>query len=435
MTDVRERLSAVDRLRVPDLWLEVQRRVDERDVVGWEGRVPVRTLRWQRAVTIALALSLATLGTVAAWLAFRPAGVREADESVPSSGLTGDPWRDLQPGLHEFPPPPDSRTGSAVTWTGSQLVIWGGAKDDGAVLFDDGFAFDAHTRSWSQIPEAPLSPRYFATSVWTGREVLIWGGWDGGEGFFGDGAAYDPAARAWRRLPSAPIGERFPFGSVWTGSEMIVWGTGPPQPGMSADGAAYDPSSNSWRRIADAPLALNDGATVWTGEEMIVFGAWLGSGNASATDTAVGAAYDPATDVWRELPPSDLSPQGVAPLWTGRELVVIDWRHGVAAFDPQADRWQGLPRVPLEEANDVPSAAVAAGHILVDSYGRIAALRLRDESWDELMIEADGHVRVPIAVGSGFLLIARPSGERPPPALLWKPVTDPDWKEQFSGKQ
>lgn len=287
MTDVRTRLSMVDRVPVPGLWEEARRRAAREEPVNLEPSAP--NTGWARVATVAVAVALVAVGVTLAWRAFDPTVAPRPGTAPAPAPEASDPWRDLQPGLHELPDPPVSRFGQAVAWTGSELFMWGGAVDDGALRFNDGFIFDAERRAWEELPPSPLSPAYFPTTVWTGHEVVIWGGWDGGSTFFDDGAAYDPATGTWRMVPPAPIEGRYAFGSVWTGKEMVVWGGGRAQLGRLVDGAAYDPVANTWRRITDAPFALNDGATVWTGDEMIVIGAWLGDGNRSATPSADGS--------------------------------------------------------------------------------------------------------------------------------------------------
>src|SRR5262245_37563425 len=44
---------------------------------------------------------------------------------------------------------------------------------------------------WSTTAPAPIDPRIAFASTWTGTELLIWGGTNGTDDF-GDGAAYDP---------------------------------------------------------------------------------------------------------------------------------------------------------------------------------------------------------------------------------------------------
>jgi hypothetical protein len=44
----------------------------------------------------------------------------------------------------------------------------------------------------------------------------------------------------------------------------------------------------------------------------LLFGSLLNDRNIAETETSVGAAYDPSTDSWRTLPPSELSPQATS---------------------------------------------------------------------------------------------------------------------------
>ena len=150
-------------------------------------------------------------------------------------------------------------------------------------------------------------------------------------------------------LPAAPIDERTAF-SVWTGEEMIVWGS-TDRADRRLDGAAYDPITSTWRKIADGPIDITDGSTVWTGDEMIVVGAALDGNNHADTPTAIGAAYDPTSDTWRELPPSDLSPQAMTAEWLNGELIAWDYDQASAAFDPIDDAWRPLERDPLASRN------------------------------------------------------------------------------------
>ncbi|MGH9150430.1 MAG: hypothetical protein ACRD0F_08845, partial [Acidimicrobiales bacterium] len=80
---------------------------------------------------------------------------------------------------------------------------------------------------------------------------------------------------------------------------------------------SYDPASDAWRMIADFPAQPRAGAAaVWTGRELALFGG-------SATGAVIGssAAYDPATDRWRPLPPAPASVNAAA-AWTGKEILL-----------------------------------------------------------------------------------------------------------------
>jgi N-acetylneuraminic acid mutarotase len=217
-----------------------------------------------------------------------------------------------------------------------------------------------------------LGARSRPASVWTGKELLVWGGADFSTPYpyhaYADGAAFDPSTGAWSEpLPRAPIDARQPF-AVWTGTEMIVWGSQDREQ-RRVDGAAYDPASNTWRRIADAPVELTDATAVWTGEEMIVFGAALHGGNHAETSSAIGIAYDPAADSWRELPDSNLDTNANDAIWIGDGLLAWDYNLDSQIYDPMTDRWSEAGKVPTDECEDVPTsvwAGVAYGKLCGD---------------------------------------------------------------------
>ena len=295
---------------------------------------------------------------------------------------------DLERGWTKLPSPPEVRSVTAATaWTGDELIVWGGYVYTGfsdEVPRSDGFIFDAHAREWGQIAPSPLGPRILPASAWTGDEMLIWGGTDRDlTGFFDDGAAYDPETDTWRRLPPAPISPRAPL-SVWTSSEFILWGTAARMQPRLRDGASYDPVTNAWREIAPAPIELTDASASWTGKEMIVFGAALHGGNKSETETAIGAAYDPATDRWRRIPASDLSPQASTASWDGRELIAWDYGNVSAAYDPKANQWRPLPRVPLDSYECTPQSVTVTRFVFGDYCGLMAVYDRAEGKWHDI---------------------------------------------------
>lgn len=68
------------------------------------------------------------------------------------------------------------------------------AMDDEVVI--DGLAYDPEEDSWRVLPELPLEPREFPVTVWTGTELVVWGGAVLGAADpprpLDDGAAYTP---------------------------------------------------------------------------------------------------------------------------------------------------------------------------------------------------------------------------------------------------
>lgn len=436
MRDFRSWLAEADRVPVPDVWPEVERRVGShavRDVARWDDshHRSVKT----RAAVAALAIAIAAGGTAFAWIAFRSVGGRPAVSASPEPPVAEDPWAGLSGGLNRLQAPPFTRGGAALAWTGSSFVVWGGSLQDGTEVFDTGSAYDPRTDSWSELPPAPLTARVAPAAVWTGREVLIWGGYDPRTGAaFGDGAAYDPAQGSWRTLPPAPLSPRVPFGAVWTGREVIVWGSSL-RP-IAVDGAAYDPVEDAWRPIPEAPIEFNrDGsvklmasAQVWTGEEMIALGVlreYLPGGQGEGEDSTFVAAYDPATDRWR-LPPrpplTDFAAQLTA-VWTGSEVLAIDDYGRVAAYDPGTDTWAERPAAPVSAIE--PEAAFAAGEVFLRTRVAEAIYDLGEESWTDVsdVIPLANGFYEPVPAGSAILLwdADELDGEPPPALLAWKP--------------
>jgi hypothetical protein len=153
----------------------------------------------------------------------------------------------------------------AVAWLGRKLLVWGGwsypvgVQGDGAVL-------DLARKSWKKMsPAGAPSPRLAPTAVaWTGSRLLVWGGRFAGANFgairmLGDGAAYDPAVDRWTPMSSvnAPS-PRAEATVVWTGRRLVVWG-GAPLPGGAAlaDGGVYDPATDRWTKL-EAPQGKVD---------------------------------------------------------------------------------------------------------------------------------------------------------------------------------
>lgn len=247
---------------------------------------------------------------------------------------------------------------ASSAWTGTELLVWGGQNCAGATCpldqaprLVDGAAYNPTTNKWRKMARSPLGARDRTATVWTGRELLVWGG-TSQDAPLADGAAYDPAKDSWRTIAASPLGRRGEPVAVWTGQAMIVWGGG-----ETADGALYDPAANTWRKLAAGPLGAREGATAaWTGKEVLI---WSGAapslsanGGAALPD---GAAYDPARDAWRGLPAAPLAGR-VAPssVWTGQELVVWGGNPGTpevfadgAAYNPTADTWRRIASAPI----------------------------------------------------------------------------------------
>jgi N-acetylneuraminic acid mutarotase len=148
-----------------------------------------------------------------------------------------------------------------------------------------------------------------------------------------------PTSRArvgtWQRLPAAPIpAGSDEFSGVWTGRELLLYGAvHDPVQRPRAAGAAYNPATNTWRRLPPAPGPVENAeggyTAVWTGTELIVAGG-TGSdahGNVVGYETlADAAAYNPTIDTWRRLPPMPEPRTNATATWTATEVPVVGGR-------------------------------------------------------------------------------------------------------------
>ena len=294
-----------------------------------------------------------------------------------------DTWRSISsfgaPGARIFV---NSGTTKQHTWTGAELIVWGGT--DLMTRFGDGARYKPVGDTWSSIatvnaPEA----REHHIMLWTGSEVLVWGGLAANGARLDSGARYNPLTDTWTTMsevdaPSA----RDSFNGVWTGTEMIVFG------GTSAinTGGRYDPATDTWTSIStDGAPGLQDHIAVWTGTEMIV---WGGYNNGLS---AVGARYNPATDTWVTLPGSPLSARRRhAAVWTGTEMIV--WAGGGdeptdaggvesheagpgAAYNPTTDSWRMISSVGAPEAR-LENTAVWTGTEMIVFGGNSGIARV-----------------------------------------------------------
>jgi hypothetical protein len=333
------------------------------------------------------------------WVYRPPSDVVSSKESPP-----GPLWPGIGEGLTALPAPPRLLVSAVEVWTDRGLVLWGGNERFGdPPHYNEGYLFDARNLTWHKIAPSPLAGRSWAAGVWTGSEVVIWGGADGqavNEEVLNDGAAYDPTTDTWRSIAPAPISTSI-LDSVWTGTEMLVFGDGA--------SAAYDPVNDAWRTIPDPPVDLSQADAVWTGREAVLLGAYLASSdNASRTQTAVGAAFDPSSMSWRSLPASDLDPQATTAVWDGAHVVALDYLLGGSLFDPYGvQTWSRMPRMPFNACEGYPQAAASHGVVLAQFCGDTGTLSSGDELWH---VTGQGELPYgfdlsPIAAGDAFVLL------------------------------
>jgi hypothetical protein len=240
-------------------------------------------------------------------------------------------------------------TASGNTWTGRELLVWGGQSGPhDAVVQDDGAAYDPADDTWRRLAPSPRpqGPPLNQHLAWTGSRLLVWTDWErlrrsnvtlpngqraireeGRDGV--DVWAYDPAADRWAVLGAAP-GQPALGGAamVWTGREVLSLAGRPYHgPVLERDpGSHYDLARNCWRPMADGPLGTAAlPAVLWTGAALLV---WNGEpeqsgGAGGGYQPGDGAAWDPLADRWLPLPRSPLQGRlGTIAVWTGDAALV-----------------------------------------------------------------------------------------------------------------
>lgn len=137
------------------------------------------------------------------------------EQVIVYSGNTGPGHRDR---LLLYDPKADDWSDSSVmpiepsqrlagVWTGNQLMVWGGYATYGTGHPNsDGAAYDPETDTWTVLPPSPLAPRCDHSGTWTGQELIIFGGMltCGSPQVLADGnaASYDATTEEWELLDS-----------------------------------------------------------------------------------------------------------------------------------------------------------------------------------------------------------------------------------------
>lgn len=318
----------------------------------------------------------------------QPDGEDPADHE-PGAPVPG-AWRPLD----DLVPVADSYT--AAFWTGSELLA----------VYPENEGDDVTIQLWDESLENPrtaspsgLSWRASATIVWTGTEVLILGG-SNGPGIERPAVAYDPETDEWRDLtPSAGFvagrSENVVQDGQWTGSEVVFVG----------QGMAYRPDSDSWRDLPTPPSGAvrPGGAIVATDRHVVV---WGGCPDDVTNDiceserlaTGGGAVLDLNEQTWHELPTGGPVPGAeIRGVWTGSEVVLVSTRTGrdeptgtVAAYDLASQTWRDLPDPPFETTfrtrlvTTPASSAMPAGVVLVGEGMPASTLDVDSGEWRRL---------------------------------------------------
>ncbi len=221
---------------------------------------------------------------------------------------------------------PAKRFAHAAVWTGTEMIIWGGMNVPYPyTTLNTGARYNPASDTWipTIITNAPNGVK-FPAAVWDGQEAIVAGGM--ANCCWWQPERYQPAIDTWVDTPSMPhafTSSREGFSTVWTGQEMILWG------GLDGGvynnvGDRYDPATDLWSEVptAGAPSPREYHQAVWDGNSMIIWGGW--DGDIYYND---GSKYNPATNDWTPISPSG-APGARAfhtAVWDDKDMEMIVW--------------------------------------------------------------------------------------------------------------
>ena len=273
---------------------------------------------------------------------------------------------------------PDARGGNTAVWTGTEMIIWGGSVGGGLVspfYFNTGGRYNPITDSWiaTTTINAPEG-RDSHTAIWTGSEMIIWGG-AYVDAFFmphylNTGGKYSPSTNTWTATSTTNAAEgRAGHTAVWTGGEMIVWG-GVTASGNLSTGGIYNPNLNGWAVIntTNAPTGRVRHTAVWTGSQMIIWGGY------DSNDTNTGGRYNRGTNSWTATSAVNApEARGLhTAIWTGTEMIVWGGHDGPVGdlntggrYNPGNNSWTATSTVNAPTARQLHSAVWTGTEMIV----------------------------------------------------------------------
>ena len=137
-------------------------------------------------------------------------------------GSKYDPVTDTWTSISSIDAPAPSLLHTAI-WTGTEMIIWGGLDYSPNGQLSSGAKYDPSTDSWMAISlvGAPIG-RTGNTATWTGTHVLIYGG---AASTVPKNKLYNVNYDFWSTIDDANQPSlRYNHSAVWTGTKMIIWG-------------------------------------------------------------------------------------------------------------------------------------------------------------------------------------------------------------------
>lgn len=251
--------------------------------------------------------------------------------------LTTNTWTELTPATGPAPAP--RFTANGVYDSAQQLMlIWSG---QGAGFFNDVWAFDLRSYSWSQFnpPDPKPNVRYGTAAVFDPRrrELVTFAGFTD-QGRFDDTWRFKPAENAWQQLGLAIHPEKRCLHTACYDSRnhrMIIYGG--QTNGPRGDIWAFDLNKDQWLDLtpATSPAGRWFAASIYDSRNhrVINFG-----GNLGASQTNELWAFVLETGRWQQLHAAGVAPasrEGAAAIYLPDEdrMVIFGGRGGATDFN------------------------------------------------------------------------------------------------------
>lgn len=287
------------------------------------------------------------------------------------------------------PGPLGPRGGHSVLWSGSEMIVWGGATGDRPPHLVEGAAFDPASNSWRLLPPGPFNGPEHTTAVWGDDRMIVVGRTLT--------ATYDPSTDVWETIGEGISLPLDPSLTVWTGSTVASWG--PSGISLFEDGG--------WTTLPHPGFGGPEryrGALLMASDRLVAAG--LASGVCTGRRLAMWTGAE-----WRDLPTVDLSTDTYADCGTADQIGVwgdriVAWEsreHPTKAVDWATMSWTVIDRIPLPGAEGTSGWLRLDDRLLVPLWGMGAVLG-PDGVWRSVELPGQGSGWDMVWTGSEVLM-------------------------------
>jgi hypothetical protein len=235
--------------------------------------------------------------------------------------------------------------------------------------------------SWTTGTPPPFGLRDYVGAAFDGSRLALWGGSDGSS-TLNDGAIYAVAADTWTVIPAGPLPSRVHAATVWSDGRLVVGG------GLDrlvdageylGDMAAYDPANESWKTLPPPPEGgLGDPQSTWSFVEgettLLVADSKSGSGEPEPR-----WFYGP--DGWEQAPLGGIMDLGgfiVATLGDSSNFGSIAYELRVRVG---LDEWLEAADAPFDSRMGTTTVPTSSGKLVVVGGWEGSNLDLKDDTW------------------------------------------------------